>query len=186
MQSGPGKKASHPVRAIIMGGAFAVGLWISPRDLMAFTAILGLLLVALSWIDFDTFRLPNPLTFATAALGVVMVSVARQDVIWQHLVAGAVAYSVLVGVELLYRALRKKDGLGRGDAKLFGAIGIWIGPLGLPPALLLASATGLVYALLQGGARRMDTKVPFGPWLSLGGWTVWCAGTRLIPGFYSV
>ncbi|MEZ5998426.1 MAG: A24 family peptidase [Hyphomonas sp.] len=181
MRFGTDRANSHPVRAIVMAAVFAAGLWVSPREMMVFTALLGLLLVALSWIDLDSFRLPDLLTLGVALSGLAMVLLTRRESVLLHVAAGAGAYAMLVAVELSYRALRKKDGLGRGDAKLFGALGVWVGPLGLAPVLLAASVSGLLGALLLGAFRQPDQRVAFGPWLSLGGWLIWCAGSHLWP-----
>jgi len=54
-----------------------------------------------------------------------------------------------------YRALRGRDGLGAGDAKLLAAAGAWIGLSGLGIVLLLAATIALAAALamrLRGGA----------------------------------
>ena len=170
----------RPVRAVAMGAIFLCGLWLSPRHLLPFTAAFGLLLIALAWIDLDTFRLPDPLTVGTAALGGLMMAMRLQDAWVQHLLAGAGALAGSVLLEVVYRKFRGRDGLGRGDAKLFGALGLWVGPLGLAPLLLVASASGLVAALLLQAVGRYTGRLAFGPWLALGGWTVWCAGNRLL------
>jgi prepilin signal peptidase PulO-like enzyme (type II secretory pathway) len=83
----------------------------------------------------------------------------------------------------LWRAetVRGRVGLGGGDAKLFAAIGAWIGWPGLPSVLLISGFAGLTYAFLRGRGRlRPHDRIPFGPALALGGWIVWLYGPLVL------
>ncbi|MCG8441017.1 MAG: A24 family peptidase, partial [Caulobacterales bacterium] len=95
----------------------------------------------------------------------------------------ALGYGVLAGLAALYRRVRGFDGLGLGDAKLLGAAGAWVGPLGLPSVLVWASAAGLLAAGGLALAKRdvgWRTALPFGPALALGFWITWLHGPLLI------
>ncbi len=88
-------------------------------------------------------------------------------------VAGAMAgYLALWSVYWLFRLLTGKEALGYGDFKLLAALGAWCGWQVLPQVLLLASASGLVWTLLQRLWTRQSLQQPlaFGP-----GWR-WPAG----------
>jgi leader peptidase (prepilin peptidase) / N-methyltransferase len=160
----------------LLAGSAAPGATLSGQML---TAGFGWLLLALTLIDLRTFRLPDGLTLAVAALGAVMVWQTRPQAWAAHLIGGLAGYLVLVAVELGYRKLRGRDGLGRGDAKLFGAIGVWVSWTGLPLVMLTASAAGLIAALgggmLRGQRPGGSTQIAFGPWLAAGGFAVWLA-----------
>ncbi|MCA8901122.1 MAG: prepilin peptidase [Hyphomonas sp.] len=169
---------SRPVRALVVAGAYLAGLWLAPPSLIVFTALLGLLLVALAWIDLDEFRLPDLLTLSVAILGALMVFLTWQDLFVWHILAGGLGFLWLLAVEIGYRRLRGRDGLGRGDVKLFGALGIWVGLMGLPFMLLIGSASGLIWAVLTGRTAQADGRIAFGPWICLGGWVVWCLQGR--------
>lgn len=175
-------RTPRPVRAVVIGGLYLAGLYVSPPGLLVFTALLGLLLTALTWIDLDTFRLPDPLTLAVGLLGIAMLVVAMRDLLLWHLAAGALGFLWLLAVELGYRRWRGRNGLGRGDTKLFGALGFWVGLSGLPPLLLVASLSGLGWALVSGRAGQADGRIAFGPWICLGGWVVWCLRDLWAPG----
>ena len=78
----------------------------------------------------------------------------------------------------VYRWLRGRDGMGGGDPKLFGAIGLWLGWRLLPIVLLGSALAGLATALLLSlVGRRLGatSRLPFGPFLALGAWGVWIA-----------
>jgi leader peptidase (prepilin peptidase)/N-methyltransferase len=75
-----------------------------------------------------------------------------------------------------YRLLRKREGLGGGDPKLLGAIGLWLGWAMLPAVLLLAALTGLALVLvghLSGRPARLDDRVPFGALLAIAAYPAW-------------
>ena len=75
--------------------------------------------------------------------------------------------------------------MGRGDAKLLGASGLWVGWTRLPDVLLIASLSGLLAALLYNRLLRHElsasTPVAFGPWLALAGWISWLSGPLFVP-----
>lgn len=93
------------------------------------------------------------------------------------LVGGVIGYGVLALVGLAYRRLRGVDGLGRGDPPLLGAIGLWLGPLGVVEALLGASLVGIAAAiamLLLGRRVAADTALPLGTCLLVAAWPLFC------------
>jgi len=134
--------------------------------------ILAGLLLALSTIDLKTFRLPNILTFTLICAGLIeawFFSGGFRD----RLIGAGIGYTVFVAIELSFRHIRGKDGLGRGDAKLLAGGGAWCGWIGLPFIVLIGSGMGLVGALFP-SIRKME-RIPFGPFLALGIFTVWFA-----------
>lgn len=180
-----GRFGAQSDRGMIIAGALA-GTALSAAALrfapggnlgLGLTLLLGWLLLALALIDLRTFRLPDALNAAVLLLGAVMVALLNPAA-WPWHLAGAVAgYGLLVTVELSYRRLRGIDGLGRGDAKLLGALGAWVGLAGIPPVLLVASLSALVatlaLALLGRQPISAQTAIAFGPWIAFGGYAVW-------------
>ena len=148
--------------------------------LLCLTLVFGLCLLALAVIDLKTFILPDGLNLTVFLLGCGMVAAYRQEVWLWHLAGAAAGYGLLWLVEVAYRKLRGIDGLGRGDAKLLGAIGMWVGLEGIPPVLLIASLGGIVSVVVAAALRRQalsgQTTIAFGPWIALGGYAVWLAG----------
>ena len=163
----------------------ASGLLFAPPGTLILTLCLGGLLLALSVIDARTLTLPDPLTASTALLGILMVWLVRPEAWRAHMIGGLVGYGVLVAVEIGYRHLRGRDGLGRGDAKLLGALGIWTGWAGLAPIMLVASMSALLgvlgLTLLRQRKTGADTPIPFGPFIAFGGWVVWLGGRFFLP-----
>ena len=135
---------------------------------------LALALVALAVIDFKTFILPNTITFPLIAGGFIF-GYLFADL--KNAALGAlIGYFGFVALELAYKKLRNRDGLGRGDAKLLAAGGAWCGWYGLPFIILIASAFGLVHALMISAKSKGEQKeLPFGPHLALGIFLTWLA-----------
>jgi leader peptidase (prepilin peptidase)/N-methyltransferase len=85
---------------------------------------------------------------------------------------GAVAgYMLLWLVYWGFRLLAGKEGMGYGDFKLLAALGAWTGWQVLPFIVLVSAGTGAVIGglLLWRSTSGTDTRIPFGPYLALGG-----------------
>jgi leader peptidase (prepilin peptidase) / N-methyltransferase len=139
-------------------------------------------LIALAGIDLDHKLLPNKIVYPLAAWGVVAVLIADRDDVVEHLAAGAGAFLFLFVAVLAY-----PRGMGMGDVKLAGAMGIYLGA-SVIPALLVAFLTGSVVGLAiiaREGAEARKKAVPFGIFLALGGIVAVLAGPELIDAYQS-
>ena len=139
-------------------------------------ALFGWLLLALAALDAEHFWLPDALTLPLAVLGLVTGLLGWWPPLGDRLWGGAVGYAGLWAIGAAYRRFRGRDGLGGGDSKLLGAIGLWLGWRMLPAVLLLASLTGL--ALVVAGRARgrrvgAATPVPFGALLAVAAYPAW-------------
>jgi leader peptidase (prepilin peptidase)/N-methyltransferase len=163
----------------LIGGAIGVaaGL-VSPDGAGVAGAVFGWLLLALGALDLTAFWLPNLLTGALAAAGLATGALGLAPALEDRLIGGAAGFGALWLVARAYRAVRGREGLGGGDPKLFGAIGLWLGWRALPVTLLLACGIGLiaVVALRLAGHRvaRSD-RLPFGVLLALAAYPMWLA-----------
>ena len=84
-----------------------------------------LVLIYLAYIDLRTFRLPDVITFPLILSGLMFSGLFKLGFIsFQDSVIGAaVGYASLWLLNLLYRLVKKQDGIGMGDAKLLAALG---------------------------------------------------------------
>ena len=141
--------------------------------------MLGWVLLTLAVIDWRHFLLPDSLTLPLIAGGLLVVWYLNPESLVDHGIGAAAGFLLLVIVATAYRRLRKREGIGLGDAKLLASAGAWLGWQGLSSVVLIAAATGLAGALLQARlAGQLDAKrpVPFGSYLAGGFWLVWLYG----------
>lgn len=167
----------YPLTELLGGGAGLAAALYAPDEAVLVSCLFGWLLLAIGLTDWFTYRIPDILTLSVAILGLITVCL-MFPFSWQdHLIGGAIAYLSFRMIEVLYLSLKGRAGMGRGDTKLFGALGLWIGWSGLAPALLIASSLALLHGLGQSLSRNRGLTsthmVPFGPWLSLAGYVVW-------------
>ena len=161
-------------------------------------AVMFWFLLVLSLIDLDVFRLPNALVGSLAVAGGVGVVIAQfTDSSVVPVVSGWLAgagpgpvveslIGVLLGAglsalaALAYHKIRGASGLGMGDIKLLGTLGLWLGPLVLL-ALFMGSLVGAVFGLAtQRGGEWQQRRIPFGPYLAAGAIVVALAGEPIL------
>jgi leader peptidase (prepilin peptidase)/N-methyltransferase len=134
-------------------------------------------LIALAGIDLDHKLLPNRIVYPMAAYGVVATLLVDRGDLVEHLVAGAGAFAFLLAAALAY-----PRGMGMGDVKLAGAMGLYLG-VAVIPALLTAFLTGSIVGvgmLAREGAAARKKAVPFGIFLAIGGIVGVLAGPELV------
>lgn len=120
------------------------------------------LLLILSGIDWDTFILPDTLTLGGTVVFSALFVLLELRTLGETLAGAALGFFSLAFLSWLYRALRKREGLGLGDAKLLALIGAGLGPWALFPVLFLAAVQGLVVSLAFLALRlRRDPPVPY-------------------------
>ena len=153
-------------------GALAIGGMPGPGGIG--WAVLGWMLLTLAVLDWRHFWLPDALTLPLAFLGLTLGMWATDVVLIDRIIGAAVGYGALLAIALAYRALRGRDGLGLGDAKLLGALGAWFGWQALPFILLIAAVTGLLVMVVTGRARDRTARVPLGTFLALAALPGWC------------
>ena len=165
----------------------AVAVWaalVMPATyLLVATILLGWVLLALSVVDFLALRLPDVLTLPLTAIGLLLALFLPESRPLTHLIGAAAGFFALYGIALLYRALRGREGLGLGDAKLAAAAGAWLGWQALPFVVLIACAAGFVWvgvAMMLRGRAAVQEEIAFGVPLCFAIWLVWLYG---VPGF---
>lgn len=146
--------------------------------------------VALTAIDIDVHRLPNAIVLPSYVVGAVLLAAAallEGDLV--QLARAAAGAGILV-VLYFVLAIIKPGGMGMGDVKLAGVLGLFLGSIGWG-----ALAVGAMGAFVLGGifgvvlilARRAGrgSGIPFGPWMFAGAWLGIFAGEPLASAYLS-
>lgn len=128
-------------------------------------------MIALAFIDLDTFYLPDNLTLPLLWTGLLFNIAATFTNLTSAVIGAAAGYLVLWTVFWAYKLATGKEGMGYGDFKLLAAIGAWLGWKMLPLVILLSSFVGAVIgiALIVLARRGRNVPIPFGPYLALAG-----------------
>lgn len=140
--------------------------------LLPASCLLIFALIALTFIDFDTFLLPDSITLPLLWLGILFNLTSHGFTSLPEAVIGAVAgYMLLWSIYWGFKLLTGREGMGYGDFKLLAALGAWFGWQMLPSILLLASILGSIagVTLMIAAKRGRNIPIPFGPYLALGG-----------------
>jgi leader peptidase (prepilin peptidase) / N-methyltransferase len=128
-------------------------------------------MVALSFIDLDTFYLPDNITLPLLWAGLLL-NTAGVFTDLRSAIFGAVAgYLALWSVYWIFKLATGKEGMGYGDFKLLAAIGAWLGWKMLPLVILLSSLVGAVVGigLIAFARHGRNVPIPFGPYLAAAG-----------------
>ena len=163
--------------------ALFIFLFYGPTAETFFLMLFTFLLIPLIFIDIEYKLLPDNITFLLLWSGVIYAlfgyGVDLESSIW-GVIAG---YLSLWSVYIIFKLATGKEGMGYGDFKLLAAIGAWVGWQQLLPVILISSLAGTVAGLiLVINAKRQDKAVaaiPFGPYLSVGGWITLLWGQEL-------
>jgi leader peptidase (prepilin peptidase)/N-methyltransferase len=126
-------------------------------------------LITLSFIDLDTFLLPDLLTLSLLAIGLMSSSLRLISIPIESALLGSIlGYGLPWSVNKIYFMWRKHDGFGGGDFKLLAALGAWLGWKSIIPIISIASLSALAITfllMLHGRKINLKTQLPFGPFL---------------------
>ena len=147
--------------------------------------------VALACIDWDTRRLPNALILPSYAVGgALLTGAAAATGHWSMLLRAAIGMVALFALYFLV-AFIYPAGMGFGDVKLAGLLGLYLGWLGwgawcvgvFTGFLLGGIGGGIVIATHRGGRK---TAIPFGPFMLVGALLAILAAGPIVSAYLSV
>ena len=147
-----------------------------PLPLALVTAMLGWWLLLIAALDLEHHWLPDLLTLPLVPLGLAAAWAGFGPPLPDRLAGAAIGWAALALIAFAYARLRGREGMGRGDPKLLGALGAWLGAFQLPFVLLGAGLLGLAAILglkLRGEAVTAATRLPLGTLMALAAWPLW-------------
>ena len=133
--------------------------------------ILYLCFVIIFFIDLKHFIIPNVITFPLMALGFFKSFDPNLSYLFPNylnsLIGGAFGYGIIFSIIYFYKQVRKKEGMGLGDAKLFAVVGFWFGWISIPFIVFLSSVIALLSVVpgLIMKSKQMSSEIPFGPYI---------------------
>ena len=139
-------------------------------------ALFGWTLLALGALDALAFWLPDRLTAWLAGAGLLTGLLGHAPLLGERIVGGLVGFGALWAIAQGYRWWRGREGMGGGDPKLMGAIGLWLGWRMLPGVLLAACVIGIGFVALRhllGRRASGQDMVPLGLLLALAAYPAW-------------
>jgi leader peptidase (prepilin peptidase) / N-methyltransferase len=129
-------------------------------------------------IDLEHRIIPNKITALGAVLALAIGLALDPAGEPGRLIAGAGAGGFLLAAALAY-----PGGMGMGDVKLAGMMGLFLGAA-VAPAILIALLTGVLLGAVviarKGAAQGRKTAIPFGPFLAVGALVGVFAGQPLV------
>jgi leader peptidase (prepilin peptidase)/N-methyltransferase len=128
-------------------------------------------MIALTFIDLDTFYLPDSITLPLLWLGLLFNINGTYTPLPGAVIGAAAGYLSLWSVYWIFKWATGKEGMGYGDFKLLAAIGAWLGWQMLPLTILLSSLVGAAIGigLIVFAGRGRSVPIPFGPYLAIAG-----------------
>ncbi len=164
--------ARYPAVELLTGAlsgyvAWHFGFGIAAAGALLFTWAM----IALTFIDLDTFYLPDSITLPLLWLGLSFNIHATYTPLSTAVIGAAAGYLSLWSVYWLFKWATGKEGMGYGDFKLLAAIGAWLGWTMLPLTILLSSLVGAIIGigLIVFAGRGRSVPIPFGPYLAIAG-----------------
>jgi leader peptidase (prepilin peptidase) / N-methyltransferase len=157
------------------------------QDSVAAAVLRGLLILVLvpcALIDLEQRIIPNRITGPAALTALVMGLALDAGGEPRRLLWAAIA-----GGFILITALAYPAGMGMGDVKLLGVMGLCLGRpviLALVVALLGNVLTGVLIAGRKGVKEARKTALPFGPYLAVGGVAAAFVGDPLMHAYLSL
>tara|TARA_E500000331_G_scaffold116412_1_gene113687 strand:- start:17264 stop:18073 length:810 start_codon:yes stop_codon:yes gene_type:complete len=144
--------------------------------------ILTLYFILISFIDFATHKIPNIILLVGSITGLSFTIISKSlypvynpllGFVF-HLGAGLLGFILLEAIVFVIALIINKNAFGMGDSKYLFLLGSWLGLKGMILSLLLAIYIGgsITLILLLIAKIKRGQKIPFGPYLSIGGYLV--------------
>ena len=132
--------------------------------------VLVSLLILITFIDLDTYTIPNVLSLSGIGAGLAFSFFSIRVTWWDALLGLALGGGFLYLIAIVYEYLRHQEGLGMGDVKLLGMIGTFVGWPGVVFTVFAASVVGTMVGVtvMWRSRKGLGTMLPFGPFLSFG------------------
>ena len=139
-------------------------------------AVLLLMYLTVFFIDLKHFIIPDVLNYGIIIIAFLKNFLPPLDLTFMQdltrsLIGGIAGFASIWIIIYLYKTIRKREGMGLGDAKLMAGIGLLYGWQAVPFVLFIAALIGLIMAIpsLLEKRKNLKSKIPFAPYLIVAG-----------------
>ena len=136
-----------------------------------FTTFFIFSLIILFFTDLKFFFLPNIVILFLYFLGLLHFFFINENSFFASPAEGFIGATLgivfLYGIAKFYKIVRKKEGMGMGDIKLIGALGLWLGWKGIIFTIIISSILGIIIGISGIFLKKMNlqSSLPYGCFL---------------------
>ena len=161
----------------LISGLSFLFIYMTNYSLLAqtFLAFLVLAYLIIFFIDLKHHIIPDILNFGLIFFAFVKnffpdLNLNFTQSLEASIVGGLVGYFSIWSIIQLYYILRKREGMGLGDAKLLAVIGFWFGWIAIPFVIFSSSIIALLHVIpsLINKSKKLSSEIPFGPYIIAG------------------
>lgn len=184
----------YPFVELSTGIFFGVVAWrfhASALSLLVAFLYLAAVSIVLGLIDLDTHTLPNRVVMPSYVVGILLLGVTGIVSGNHGAMLRAVSGMIALGLFYFGMALIYPGGMGMGDVKFAGVLGLFLGYLGWDvllvgafSAFVLGGFFALALMLFRKASR--GSGIPFGPWMLAGAWVGVFFSTSIVQQYLSV
>ncbi|MDY7016734.1 MAG: A24 family peptidase [Nitrospirota bacterium] len=141
-----------------------------PSPLFVHVAVLSMFLIPIGLIDLTNWIIPDTLTYPGMVLGLFLGPWLGVVPLKAALLGGIMGAGSFLLIRLVYGWIRGHEGMGLGDVKLMGMVGVFLGPFALGNVVLFSALLGLLFGvtgIIKEG-KGLKAAVPFGFCIALG------------------
>jgi len=145
----------------------------------------SLISIPVAFIDWDTMLIPDTLSIGGIIAGLIF-SIFNGEIIYA-LISGIISGAALLFFAVLGKWIFHKEAMGFGDVKLAGMLGIFVGWQGFIITLVIASFIGAIYGIIMEIKEKLqDSKIPFAPFLAIGGMIAYITSKYIVNIWFSI
>lgn len=173
----------YPIVEILTSGAYIL-LYISfglSLEMLIYSIFIGILIIV-SFIDIEHQIVPNSLVLLGLLLGIFSILIGVTVKPLDGLIGFVIGAGILFLIAVLGKLFMGVEGMGGGDIKLLGMIGLFLGWKMTLMTLLFSIYFGGIFAiiLLLSKRKKRGEYIPFGPFISLASFIVLLWGEKIL------